>query len=38
MDVIDDAGHFLHLEQPEVVNERIVAWVSGKLSSQATSG
>jgi pimeloyl-ACP methyl ester carboxylesterase len=38
MDVIEDAGHFLHLEQPEAVNERIVAWVSGKLPSQATSG
>ncbi len=37
MDVIDDAGHFLHLEQPELVNERIVAWVTGKLSGPATS-
>jgi pimeloyl-ACP methyl ester carboxylesterase len=25
--VIDDAGHFLHLEKPAEVNEHIVAWV-----------
>jgi pimeloyl-ACP methyl ester carboxylesterase len=24
---ISDAGHFLHLEQPEIVGERIVAWL-----------
>jgi pimeloyl-ACP methyl ester carboxylesterase len=28
MDVIEEAGHFLHLEQRESVNERIVAWVT----------
>jgi pimeloyl-ACP methyl ester carboxylesterase len=27
MDVIEDCGHFLHLERPEVVNERILDWV-----------
>ena len=26
--VIDDAGHFLHLEKPGEVNEHILAWVS----------
>ena len=28
MAVIDDAGHFLHLEKPAEVNEHILAWVS----------
>jgi pimeloyl-ACP methyl ester carboxylesterase len=28
LDLIDDAGHFLHVEQPEVVNRRIVEWLS----------
>ena len=28
MDVLDDAGHFLHLEQPDQVNGRIVEWVA----------
>jgi pimeloyl-ACP methyl ester carboxylesterase len=28
LDVIDGAGHFLHLEQPAEVNARILAWVS----------
>jgi pimeloyl-ACP methyl ester carboxylesterase len=28
MIVIEDAGHFLHLERPGEVNERILAWVS----------
>ena len=37
MEVVDDVGHFLHLERPELVNERIVAWVTGKLSGPATS-
>ena len=27
MEVIDDAGHFLQLERPGAVNERILAWV-----------
>ena len=27
MEVVEDAGHFLHLERPETVNERILAWV-----------
>jgi pimeloyl-ACP methyl ester carboxylesterase len=27
--VVAGAGHFLHLEQPEVVREQIVAWVAG---------
>jgi len=27
MVVIDDAGHFLHLERPDDVNEHILAWV-----------
>ena len=26
--IIEDAGHFLHLEQPDAVNERIVAFLS----------
>jgi pimeloyl-ACP methyl ester carboxylesterase len=28
MVVIDDAGHFLHLEKPAEVNEHILAWVT----------
>ncbi len=28
MDVVDGAGHFLHVEKPAAVNERILAWVS----------
>jgi pimeloyl-ACP methyl ester carboxylesterase len=28
MIVIDDAGHFLHLEEPEQVNDHILSWVS----------
>jgi pimeloyl-ACP methyl ester carboxylesterase len=28
MVVIDDAGHFLHLEKPGEVNDHILAWVS----------
>ena len=27
MEVIQDAGHFLHLEQPALVNERIRRWL-----------
>jgi pimeloyl-ACP methyl ester carboxylesterase len=27
--VIEDAGHFLHLEKPDEVNQHILAWVSG---------
>jgi pimeloyl-ACP methyl ester carboxylesterase len=29
MVVIEDAGHFLHLEKPGEVNERILGWVMG---------
>ena len=29
MIVIEDAGHFLHLEKPGEVNEHILAWISG---------
>jgi pimeloyl-ACP methyl ester carboxylesterase len=29
LEVIEDAGHFLHVEKPAVVNDRILAWVSG---------
>jgi pimeloyl-ACP methyl ester carboxylesterase len=29
MIVIEDAGHFLHLEKPSEVNEHILAWVTG---------
>jgi pimeloyl-ACP methyl ester carboxylesterase len=28
MVVIDGAGHFLHLEKPDEVNEHILAWVT----------
>ncbi len=28
MSVIDDAGHFLHLEKPDEVNSHILAWVT----------
>jgi pimeloyl-ACP methyl ester carboxylesterase len=28
MEVVADAGHFLHVEKPAVVNDRILAWVS----------
>jgi pimeloyl-ACP methyl ester carboxylesterase len=27
MDIIEGAGHFLHLERAVAVNERILAWV-----------
>jgi pimeloyl-ACP methyl ester carboxylesterase len=30
MAVIEGAGHFLHLEQPRAVNERILGWISGQ--------
>jgi pimeloyl-ACP methyl ester carboxylesterase len=26
--IIDDTGHFLHVEQPEVVNQRIVRFLT----------
>jgi len=29
MVVIENAGHFLHLEKPSEVNEHILAWISG---------
>jgi pimeloyl-ACP methyl ester carboxylesterase len=29
MIVVEGAGHFPHLEQPEQVNEHILAWASG---------
>lgn len=29
MEVIADAGHFLHVEKPTAVNDRILAWVTG---------
>jgi pimeloyl-ACP methyl ester carboxylesterase len=28
MGVVKDAGHFLHVERPDVVNNQILAWVS----------
>ena len=28
LEVIEDAGHFLHLERPSAVNERILSWLS----------
>jgi len=28
MAVIDDAGHFLHLERPGEVNDHILTWIS----------
>jgi pimeloyl-ACP methyl ester carboxylesterase len=28
MEVVEDAGHFLHVEKPAAVNRRILAWVS----------
>jgi pimeloyl-ACP methyl ester carboxylesterase len=28
MEVVPDAGHFLQVEQPTAVNDRILAWVS----------
>ena len=28
MILIDDAGHFLHLEEPGQVNDHILSWVS----------
>jgi pimeloyl-ACP methyl ester carboxylesterase len=27
--VVPDAGHFLHLERPEEVNQQILAWITG---------
>jgi pimeloyl-ACP methyl ester carboxylesterase len=29
MALIENAGHFLHLEKPGEVNEHILAWLSG---------
>jgi pimeloyl-ACP methyl ester carboxylesterase len=29
MDVVEAAGHFMHLERPALVNERILAWLRG---------
>jgi pimeloyl-ACP methyl ester carboxylesterase len=29
MEVVEEAGHFMHVEKPAVVNDRILAWVSG---------
>jgi len=29
MQVVEGAGHFLHVEKPAVVNDEILAWVSG---------
>jgi pimeloyl-ACP methyl ester carboxylesterase len=29
MTVVEDAGHFLHLEKPREVNEHILAWITG---------
>jgi pimeloyl-ACP methyl ester carboxylesterase len=26
--IVEDAGHFLHLEQPDIVNEKIVAFLA----------
>jgi len=28
MVVIENAGHFLHLEKPGQINEQILAWIS----------
>jgi pimeloyl-ACP methyl ester carboxylesterase len=25
--IVDDAGHFLHLEKPGLVNEAVLSWV-----------
>jgi pimeloyl-ACP methyl ester carboxylesterase len=29
MTVVQDAGHFLHLEKPQEVNEHILSWITG---------
>ncbi len=31
--MIDDAGHFLHLEKPDEVNDHILAWVTSEKGS-----
>jgi pimeloyl-ACP methyl ester carboxylesterase len=28
MEVVEGAGHFLHVEKPAAVNDRVLAWVS----------
>ena len=35
MVVIDDAGHFLHLEKPAEVNDHILTWVSSSPAAAA---
>ena len=29
VEVVNNAGHFLHLERPEVVNPMILDWIGG---------
>jgi pimeloyl-ACP methyl ester carboxylesterase len=28
MEVVEGVGHFLHVEKPAAVNDRVLAWVS----------
>ena len=36
MEIVDGAGHFLHLERPDVVNRRILGFLTGSASPAAT--
>ncbi|CDO89393.1 alpha/beta hydrolase [Mycobacterium triplex] len=36
--MIDGVGHFLHLEQPDLIAERICSWLDAKPSQTATPG
>ena len=37
-EIIKDAGHFPHLEKPEIVNEALVKWRENKCISHRLDG
>jgi pimeloyl-ACP methyl ester carboxylesterase len=36
--VVQDTGHFPHMEKPEIVNEAIWKWLEEKISQEANAG